>query len=82
MRVHGTVSAWVELRADHSRLRPSKPELSADANALIVYMAGNSPYTARKHQLGNGLLFDEGIHWCYADDEDAVIAMRAASALT
>ena len=73
-------SAWVELHADRGRLSGVRSDLSDDDNALILYLL-DRPMLARKYQLGNGLLFDEGIDWCYADDDDAVDALRAAAAL-
>lgn len=79
----GSTSVWVEVYADRSRLGAAKPDRPDDENSLIVYMwrPDQKPIVARKWQLGNGHLYDEGIDWCYADDDDAVAALRAARAL-
>ena len=77
----GLTSVWVEAYADRSRLGAAKPDRPDDENSLIVYMHRSDSIVARKWQLGNGHLFDEGVDWCYADDDDAITAMRAARAL-
>lgn len=76
------MALWIECHADVTRLRPPEPQRSADANALVLYTLADRPLAVRKYQLGDISLYEEGIDWCYGDDEEAVVAILAAKALT